>query len=911
MASETAWKPRSTLVGALLVNRYQISQLVGQGSTGAVYRAEDVLSKRAVAVRVLTPSLSQLELISRIRARIAKNAEISRKSSDALINLVDILDVGLTIEGETFVVTDYLEGDHLASMLTRGGRLPWSRARSLLVRLCQLIHGFHQQGVVLGTLQARHCYAVRNRPKSEAIKIISSEILEQVSKSLGPSAGPAGVAMARYVSPERACGEPVDARSDVYSFGVIAYELLVGRLPFDDANAIRLIAMHLQAAPPPPRQVAPDAQIPPGVEQALLRALAKAPADRFPSMEAFADALSAVPEQDAAVVAAPYPGAAPIPSVAAVAPPAPPPLAAPPSSLASLLNRPGLGLAAPAPPPVGLPIPAPPLIAPAPPPVAAPPVVAPAPATAAAPPLVAPAPSPVAPPVVASAPSPVPPASAATVLPSAAGAPQSVTPPAAALSSPSAPPSSAASLLPTPSAPGLSSTPSVSSAPTTSSAPAAAAESPAVPATSDAASADPLGGAVIPPLRAPTGPVAASASRGGPAKVAPSVVMRPMEPLVAPVAPPSSPATASGNAAAPRSPSVPTPAAVIPPLRKPSEAVAAAKAAPAANESPAPPAAQSPRLAVVEAVPPSMSDAPAKARPERSPPEVSPAVLRSAALRGAEPAALSDAPSESILAELPRRRVPWVAMLGVGAVIAAGAAAYIQTQPDALPPTTARANPQSSGGATEPPSSLPPPTKVAVAPTPPTPDERGSAVTSPEPPPVEPPVEPPPTATDPLAVPTDTPPAPGDAPGKKDEKKKKKKKNGSRRDVEPEEEEEDVFDQLRKHMEAKKAAEEARAASITPAPAATPTPTKADDAARAKDTLDRARQAATQGNHALAYSLAKQSYGIVKTSDALELMGVYACKAGNADNARSAANQLAGSRRTAIVDACAKSGITI
>ncbi|HEY8375957.1 MAG TPA: hypothetical protein VIK91_05685, partial [Nannocystis sp.] len=76
-------------------------------------------------------------------------------------------------------------------------------------------------------------------------------------------------------------------------------------------------------------------------------------------------------------------------------------------------------------------------------------------------------------------------------------------------------------------------------------------------------------------------------------------------------------------------------------------------------------------------------------------------------------------------------------------------------------------------------------------------------------------------------------------------------------------------------------------------------------------TLERARQAAAQGNHALAYSLAKQSNSLSRSLEALELMGISACKAGNADNARAAANQLTGPRRSAVVSACAQKGITI
>jgi hypothetical protein len=171
---------------------------------------------------------------------------------------------------------------------------------------------------------------------------------------------------------------------------------------------------------------------------------------------------------------------------------------------------------------------------------------------------------------------------------------------------------------------------------------------------------------------------------------------------------------------------------------------------------------------------------------------------------------------------------------------------------------------------------------------------------------VDPPTDPPPTAV------PETDPEPT-KPGKKDPKKKKT----PRVKEEPEEPEKDVFDQLREHMAAKKAAEEAAkkagqptSPTPTPTPATTPKP-EASDADKAKETLDRARQAAAGGNATLAYSLAKQSYNLTKTQEALELMGVSACRLKNADNARSAASSLSGGRRDAVVSACSQAGINI
>jgi serine/threonine protein kinase len=300
-SAPSPWKPRSALLGTVLANRYRITSFIGQGSTGAVFRADDVLANIPVAVRILTPALAQHAQLPRIHARIDRNKEITRLRPGALVNLVDITDAGMTLDGEIFVVTDFIDGDHLSTMLGRGGRLPWSRGGSLFIRLGQLIHALHGEGIILGTLQARHCYAVRGKSKQETIKIVNHALFERVAAGIGPHSTPEVAAQARYFAPEVACGEPVDARTDVYSFGVIIYELLTGAPPFVDANVMRLVAMHLQRAPRPPSERVPD--LPAELDAALLRSLAKAPGDRFQSIAAMVEALEAVPAAAKPVVA--------------------------------------------------------------------------------------------------------------------------------------------------------------------------------------------------------------------------------------------------------------------------------------------------------------------------------------------------------------------------------------------------------------------------------------------------------------------------------------------------------------------------------------------------------------------------------------------------------------------------------
>ena len=246
-----------------------------------------------------------LDLAEEVGPTIARRAELGHTELKAIELLVRsphgpvelARELGVTSAASSGIV-DRLEarGHVRREAHATDGRLPWSRARSLLIRLCQIVHGLHAEGIILGGLEARHCYAIRGKNKHEAIKVVNNAVIEQLASTIGPHAGHGATVLARYIAPEQACGEPIDARSDVYSFGVIAYELLSGSVPFTDANPVRLVSMHLQCRPRPPREVAPDAEIPAEVEAVLLRSLAKDPADRFPTMDAFAAALIAVPE---------------------------------------------------------------------------------------------------------------------------------------------------------------------------------------------------------------------------------------------------------------------------------------------------------------------------------------------------------------------------------------------------------------------------------------------------------------------------------------------------------------------------------------------------------------------------------------------------------------------------------------
>jgi serine/threonine-protein kinase len=258
------------LAGNTLDSRYVLERRIGSGETGEVYEAEDIESKRRVAIKLLDDA-------SFDDARRAAHAATAVASE----HIVPIADVGSDARLGVYVVTELLAGEDLATrLLKEGGRLPIADAIAIGVQAARALAKAHAAGVVHGDLAPGNMFLTTREDGSPCLKILDFGIA-RLSRGGTPM----------YMSPERAAGRAIDARADLWSLGAVLYEMLSGREPWEWAPTFELLLAKIEREQPAPlSEVAPwiAPAIAEVVESVFVHDRGKRPADAG----AFADALA-------------------------------------------------------------------------------------------------------------------------------------------------------------------------------------------------------------------------------------------------------------------------------------------------------------------------------------------------------------------------------------------------------------------------------------------------------------------------------------------------------------------------------------------------------------------------------------------------------------------------------------------
>ncbi|GCE18189.1 protein kinase domain-containing protein [Dictyobacter kobayashii] len=276
----------------VLGERYQLQDPIGRGGMATIYRGRDMRMDRTVAIKVLREVYStDPKFVTRFQ-REAKAA-----SSLQHPNIVQVYDYGQS-DGNYFIVMELVEGTDLRRYLRSRGVLAMDRAVIIAHDVALGLGAAHRRSIVHRDVKPQNILVGRDGSIkltdfgiASVYKDINAERLTTTGMTLGT---------VQYYAPEQAQGEIVSPAADVYALGIVMYEMLTGRTPFDGDTPVAVAMQHIQDVPMPPSQLNPN--IPPALEEIILRCLEKIPEMRFRDGNTLARALELLGEEDNATI---------------------------------------------------------------------------------------------------------------------------------------------------------------------------------------------------------------------------------------------------------------------------------------------------------------------------------------------------------------------------------------------------------------------------------------------------------------------------------------------------------------------------------------------------------------------------------------------------------------------------------
>ena len=274
--------------------QFRILQKIGSGGMGSVYKASQPSMNRMVAVKILHPKLAnRKDLVSRFRREASAMSHLNHP------NTVKVFNYGELEDGSLYIVMEFLEGKNLHQTVRKGGPLSHERALPILMQVCGALDEAHQKGIIHRDLKPENIFLSSELGKPDYAKVLDFGLAKVTEREMKPGSiilTQEGMVFGtpEFMSPEQAQGKTLDARSDIYSLAVILYEALTGKLPFQAKTPMEYIQHHVATKPIDLNERVPGRTFPPALGQAIAKALAKKPDDRFQTAADFAEALRLV-----------------------------------------------------------------------------------------------------------------------------------------------------------------------------------------------------------------------------------------------------------------------------------------------------------------------------------------------------------------------------------------------------------------------------------------------------------------------------------------------------------------------------------------------------------------------------------------------------------------------------------------
>ncbi len=256
--------------GTVIAGRYRLEELIHSGGIGYVWRGVDESQGRTVAVKIAEPTyLSEPGFMERFSDGARTLASINHPG------IVRVFDHGGDELAGAYLVMESIEGRELWHTLAVEGRFTPDRSMDLVAQAADALHAAHDKGLIHSNVT----------PRNLLIRPDGTVVLTECGVVRTAYASPWVIGAGTYITPEEAMGEPITAQTDIYALGVVAYVCLAGHRPFEGDSPLEMAMRHVREAPPLPAPV-----VPADVWAVVERAMAKDPADRWPSGAAMAQA---------------------------------------------------------------------------------------------------------------------------------------------------------------------------------------------------------------------------------------------------------------------------------------------------------------------------------------------------------------------------------------------------------------------------------------------------------------------------------------------------------------------------------------------------------------------------------------------------------------------------------------------
>lgn len=255
------------MIGRVFNNRYQITERIGIGGMAEVYRAQDNVLGRLVAVKVMLPQYAaDPNFTQRFKQEAAAAANLQSPY------IVNVYDWGQD-EGTYYIVMEFVRGSDLKTAILERGAINQRKVAEIGSQVCQALSVAHGLDIIHRDIKPQNIMVQPDgnvKVMDFGIARAKNSVMTQTSSVLGT---------AHYISPEQAQGKDLTATSDIYSLGIVLYESATGRLPFDGPDAVSVAMKQVNDLPVPPREINPD--IDPALEAIIMKAIAKNPEERF------------------------------------------------------------------------------------------------------------------------------------------------------------------------------------------------------------------------------------------------------------------------------------------------------------------------------------------------------------------------------------------------------------------------------------------------------------------------------------------------------------------------------------------------------------------------------------------------------------------------------------------------------